>query len=778
MLALVGAGSKAGVVPLHAWLPLAHPAAPSHVSALMSGVMTKVAVYGFVRIVFDLLGPPDWWWSMVVLAVGGITAVMGVLYALMQHDLKRLLAYHTVENIGIIFIGLGLALAFKAYGMPLAAALALTAGLFHVFNHSVFKSLLFFGAGAVLNATGERDMEHLGGLIHRMPQTAFVFLVGCVAISALPPLNGFVSEWLTFQAILLSPQLPSWGLKFLVPAVGALLALSAALAAACFVKAFGVSFLGRARTPAAASAQETDSNSLAAMYFLAALCLIAGILPGLFIDALAPVDQGLVGVSMPHQAGVEWLSIVPIAESRSSYNGLLVFIFVVAVRLDRGLRHPSAGLRQAAARPGLGLRLSGPEPGNAIHRIELRAADPPRLRHHRVPRARDRRDAAARRDGAGAADGRTARPDLGRRSMRRSPAASATPPTGSMSCNSSPSASYLSLVFAALVLLASGAGDMAVIRDFALQGAQMLLVLLLAPLLTGFVRKVKARLLRRQGPPLLQPYRDLIRLMRKDVVLADKRVLAVPRHSLHHLRRHLGRGLAGADLPQRPAVFLVGRSHRHHRAARQRALLPGARRPRCRHQLRRHRLEPRGDDRLARGAGDADDRVHAGADRRLDPALDHGRATWCRPKVGLRVSLGLALIALIMVAIAENARIPIDNPATHLELTMVHEAMVLEYSGRHLALIDLSSAAQAAALHLADRLPVRALGHRRPDAEPQALAIGVVAYVGKARRRRLPAGRVRDGDRQDARVPRAGISRRGADAGLLATLLRFVSGSL
>ncbi|MBI3705296.1 MAG: hydrogenase 4 subunit B [Rhizobiales bacterium] len=329
ILVLIGAGSKAGVVPLHAWLPLAHPAAPSHVSALMSGVMTKVAVYGFVRIVFDLLGPPDWWWSMVVLGVGGITAVMGVLYALMQHDLKRLLAYHTVENIGIIYIGLGLALAFKAHNMPLAAALALTAGLLHVFNHSVFKSLLFFGAGSVLNATGERDMEHLGGLIHRMPQTAFVFLVGCVAISALPPLNGFVSEWLTFQAILLSPQLPSWGLKFLVPAVGALLALSAALAAACFVKAFGVTFLGRASTPAAQAAKETDTNSLAAMFFLAALCLVAGILPGFFIDALAPVTRSLVGISMPHQAGVEWLSIVPIAESRSSYNGLLVFIFIV-----------------------------------------------------------------------------------------------------------------------------------------------------------------------------------------------------------------------------------------------------------------------------------------------------------------------------------------------------------------------------------------------------------------------------------------------------------------
>ncbi len=214
----------------------------------MSGVMTKVAVYAFVRIVFDLLGPPDWWWGLVVLPLAGVTCVMGVLYALMQHDLKRLLAYHTVENIGIIFIGLGLALAFEAHGMAWAAALAFTAALLHVFNHSLFKSLLFFGAGAVLSATGERDMEHLGGLIHRMPLTAFAFLVGCVAISALPPLNGFVSEWLTFQAILLSPELPSWALKFLVPAVGALLALSAALAAACFVKAFGVTFLGRPRT--------------------------------------------------------------------------------------------------------------------------------------------------------------------------------------------------------------------------------------------------------------------------------------------------------------------------------------------------------------------------------------------------------------------------------------------------------------------------------------------------------------------------------------------------
>ena len=328
LLALIGAGSKAGVVPLHAWLPLAHPAAPSHVSALMSGVMTKVAVYGFVRIAFDLLGAPSAWSGIVVLAVGGVTAVLGVLYALMEHDLKRLLAYHTVENIGIIFIGLGLALAFGANGLPAAAALGLTAALFHVFNHSVFKSLLFFGAGAVQAATGERDMDHLGGLIHRMPKTAFAFLVGCAAISALPPLNGFVSEWLTFQAILLHPNLPQWGLKIAIPADGALLALSAALAAACFVKAFGISFLGRARSNVAAQAREVDGFSVTAMGILAALCLLAGVLPGLVIDGLAPVAQALTGARMPTQIGLDWLTIVPVAQSRSSYNGLLVFVFI------------------------------------------------------------------------------------------------------------------------------------------------------------------------------------------------------------------------------------------------------------------------------------------------------------------------------------------------------------------------------------------------------------------------------------------------------------------
>ncbi len=327
-LALLGAGSKAGLAPLHIWLPLAHPAAPSHVSALMSGVMTKVAVYGFVRIVFDLLGAPVFWWGVAPMTLGALTAVLGILFATIQSDLKKLLAYSTIENIGVVFIALGLALAFKANGMALPAALAFTAALFHAFNHSLFKSVLFFGAGAVQTATGERDIERLGGLIHLMPRAAFLMLGASVAISALPPFNGFVSEWLIFQAILLSPSLPQWSLKLIVPAVGALLALSATLTAGCFVRAYGTAFLGRARSAAAGAARETDPLSLSAMAVLLTLCLLAGVMPSFLIDTISPAARLFVGGSMPAQEEIPWLSIVPIAQSRSSYNGLLICLFI------------------------------------------------------------------------------------------------------------------------------------------------------------------------------------------------------------------------------------------------------------------------------------------------------------------------------------------------------------------------------------------------------------------------------------------------------------------
>lgn len=328
-LVTLGAGSKAGLVPLHIWLPLAHPAAPSHVSALMSGVMTKVAIYGFIRFVFDLLGEPSYWWSVHPLVFGAASALVGVLFATVQSDLKKLLAYSTIENIGIIFVALGLALAFKANGLALPAALAFTAALFHVFNHSLFKSVLFFGAGATLTATGEKNIERLGGLIRSMPRTAFVFLGGCLAIAALPPLNGFVSEWLVFQAILLSPALPQWALKLTTPAVGVTLALSAALGAAAYVRAFGIVFLGRPRSSAAQQARETDPWSLGAMSALLLLCLLAGILPSLMIDTISPAAADYVGGRMPAQGQIGFFSIAPVAESRSSYNGLLVFAFIL-----------------------------------------------------------------------------------------------------------------------------------------------------------------------------------------------------------------------------------------------------------------------------------------------------------------------------------------------------------------------------------------------------------------------------------------------------------------
>src|SRR3990172_3818523 len=228
--ALAGFGTKAGIVPLHAWLPEAHPAAPSHISALMSGAMIKMGIYGIVRVTYDLIGAVQWQWGVVLLLLGAASALLGVLYALMQHDLKRLLAYHSIENIGIILMGLGLSMIFLDTGHEVLGTLGLVAALYHTLNHALFKALLFLGAGAVLHRTHERDLEHMGGLIHRMPVTAFMFLTGCVAISALPPLNGFVSEWLTFQIALQAPQLENGVLRAIIPIAAALLALAAALA--------------------------------------------------------------------------------------------------------------------------------------------------------------------------------------------------------------------------------------------------------------------------------------------------------------------------------------------------------------------------------------------------------------------------------------------------------------------------------------------------------------------------------------------------------------------
>src|SRR6185369_1276212 len=249
LLAFFGFGAKAGMLPLHVWLPEAHPAAPSPVSALLSGVMLKTAIYGMVRVIYDLIGGIRWEWGIVVLLIGAATTLFGVLYALMQHDLKRLLAYHSVENIGIILLGLGMSMVFIGFGHTAAAALGLIAALYHTLNHAVFKALLFLGAGSILHGAGLRNLNDMGGLIRRMPHTALYFLVGALAISALPPLNGFVSEWLTFQAALQAVLLEHGVVRSVLPLFAATLALAGALTAMCFVKVYGIAFLGQARTP-------------------------------------------------------------------------------------------------------------------------------------------------------------------------------------------------------------------------------------------------------------------------------------------------------------------------------------------------------------------------------------------------------------------------------------------------------------------------------------------------------------------------------------------------
>ena len=332
LLAFLGFGAKAGVLPLHVWLPEAHPVAPSNVSALMSGVMLKTAIYGIVRVTFDLLKVFPWWWGTIVLVLGLVSAVMGVLYALMQHDLKRLLAYHSVENIGIILIGIGLAMIFVSFNMPLLAALALIAGLYHTLNHAMFKGLLFMGAGAVLHATDERNMEEMGGLIHLMPWTAALFLVGCISISALPPFNGFVSEWLTFQAFLLSPSIPNPLMKLLMPLGAALLALTGALAAACFVKAFGVTFLGKWRGHRRPQVREADWSMRSAMLMAAAACLCLGVFPTLVIGWMDVIPGQLVGSKIGASAGAfGWMWLTPVAAGRASYSGPVVFFGLILI---------------------------------------------------------------------------------------------------------------------------------------------------------------------------------------------------------------------------------------------------------------------------------------------------------------------------------------------------------------------------------------------------------------------------------------------------------------
>ncbi len=331
VLALVGFGTKAGMIPFHIWLPGAHPAAPTHVSALMSGVMIKTGVYMFIRLFVDMMSDVPVWWGMVILTAGASSSLLGVLYALTEHDIKRLLAYHSIENIGIILLGLGSALIFLALGMKPLAALGLVAALFHTLNHATFKALLFFGAGAVISETHTRNMEAYGGLIKQMPQTAFFFLVGAMAISALPPFNGFFSEWLTFQSLFAGIRsLDTMVQGVFILAVGAL-AFTGGLAAACFVKVFGATFLARPRSEEARHAGEVALSLRAGMAALAILSLLFGLCSGTVAHVLSQVVHSLSSFHSAETAFTASANLFSLNDNFASVSLPLIFASLVLV---------------------------------------------------------------------------------------------------------------------------------------------------------------------------------------------------------------------------------------------------------------------------------------------------------------------------------------------------------------------------------------------------------------------------------------------------------------
>lgn len=331
-LALFGFGAKAGLVPLHVWLPEAHPAAPSPVSALMSGVMLKTAVYGCIRVAFDLIHAPQWSWGAAVLALGAVTGLFGAIFAAVQTDMKRLLAYSSIENIGLIFSGLGLALLFRAFGSNALAALAMAGTLYHCLNHAQFKSLLFLATGSVLHATGQRNLGRLGGLIHRMPWVAGFALLGTLAMAGLPPLNGFVSEWLLLQAYLFTPSLPKGMIDMLVPLSAAAFVLTIGLAAYVLVKFYGVIFLGRAREASLEQAHDASRLERAGLAWLALACVALGLFPGAVLHGLDHVNELLLGTGLGAKAA-SWWAVVPSSPQRAVYSPLAFLGGIVAAVL-------------------------------------------------------------------------------------------------------------------------------------------------------------------------------------------------------------------------------------------------------------------------------------------------------------------------------------------------------------------------------------------------------------------------------------------------------------
>ncbi|EJN3623897.1 hydrogenase 4 subunit B [Escherichia coli] len=355
LLAFFGFGAKAGMLPLHSWLPRAHPAAPSHASALMSGVMVKIGIFGILKVGIDLLahsGIPLWW-GIVVLVFGAVSAVLGVLYALVEHDIKRLLAWHTVENIGIILLGTGAGMIGLALSQPVLAAVGLLGALYHLLNHALFKGLLFLGAGAIIWRVHTRDMEKMGALAKKMSWTAGAFLTGCLAISAMPPLNGFISEWYTYQSLFTLTRFDNIALRLVGPGAIVILTITGALAAMCFVKVYGISFCGSARSEKAEQATEAPWQMTTAMAILAVLCVITGIGASGLAPYIMRVVADFAGINM--QPATIGTALIPGTTGETLLTPSAIFLLLIVLPILPGLfwlmKRPSRGVFRRVGEP-------------------------------------------------------------------------------------------------------------------------------------------------------------------------------------------------------------------------------------------------------------------------------------------------------------------------------------------------------------------------------------------------------------------------------------------
>ncbi len=755
LAAVVGMGTKAGVMPFHVWLPRTHPIAPAPVSALMSGMMIKIAIYGLVRVLVEWVGVLPVWFGVIVLAVGALSSVGGVTYALFAHDLKRLLALHSIENVGIIVLGLGACLVLRASGASTWAAFALGAALLHTLNHAVFKSLLFLGAGAFEKAAGSLELDHLGGLLRRMPWTAGAFLVGAMAIAGLPPLNGFASEWLTLQSLLHVPADGGTGAGVAGAVALAALAATAALAVFCFVKVVGLVLLGAPRRAGVERAHDGAASGLVALIVLAAACIALGVAPGLIfapLVGLAPWSAEPathVGLHLPSTGSLPtggialWLLglTATLVLLRSRRSAARAPTWACGQRVEPQLNWTSAGFTkplrlvlESVLRPQREVVVISR--ANVVQEASYSGHVPHLIEDH-LYRPASRTAIAAR-------SARASSPERTARDLRRVPHRARRRPARS----------------------GEDRGDRVSAAAAATTVAQVSGGLLLAPLLPGLIQHWKARLQGRRGPSPLQPYRELRRLWGKSTVDVDGTssvyrlapaisaaalavaVLIVPvTHEAHGLGvGHDALALAGLLAVARFAITAAAWDE-----ANGFALMGASRDLTIGIFVEAALVLALADAALLSGSTDLTAVIAGSA----------GVDAWTTPV------LALAAVAFALVVVAETGRQPVDNPDTHLELTMIHEGPLLEYAGRDLAYLQWTAAARHwIVLLLAAQVflphPVRWW------AQLATLPVG-------ARRALRGAGTERDPGRQDARPSRPPAARRRC-AGCLARHRRLARG--